>query len=141
MVLEENFFEEVDRDELDRTIQQIQEAKFFQREFAKDLKKFEGGPAKGASRPKKNDMIDSFIEGEIKLADIIVRMNETKGAKQAAKDNRRISEMFAKKQEKNEAAKPDESAFFTLKDFLQDMDEEEEKKVVQTEINFRRVMT
>jgi hypothetical protein len=39
--LEEGFFEEVDRDELDRTIQQIREDRFFQREFAKDLKKFQ----------------------------------------------------------------------------------------------------
>ena len=40
MILEENFFEEVDKEELDRTIHQIQEDRFFQREFAKDLKKF-----------------------------------------------------------------------------------------------------
>lgn len=87
VTLEENFFEEVDRDQLDRTIQQIQEERFFKREFAKDLKKFQQAglnidnnqqnkPKGGKS--KKGDLIDSYIEGDIKLADIIVRYNNEK---------------------------------------------------------------
>ncbi len=45
-------------------------------------------------------MIDSFIEGDIKLDDILARMNEEKKHSRqhnlAVRDNRRISEMFSK---------------------------------------------
>lgn len=57
----------------------------------------------GSKRPKKkkNDLIDSFIEGDIKLDDIIMKMNEekSKGGKAqtaAVQNNKRISEMFSR---------------------------------------------
>jgi hypothetical protein len=102
---EENFFEEVDKDQLDRTIQQIQEERFFKKEFAKDLKKFklaENIDERPKRAGKKTDLIDSFIEGDIKLDEILSKMNEEKrshkhgGAAHAAavKDNKKITEMF-----------------------------------------------
>ena len=99
-MLEENFFEEVDKDQLDRTIQQIQEDRFFQREFAKDLKKFQAAgirldDGKPKARTKRNDLIDSFIDGDVKLDDVITRLHE-KG-KATVRDNKRISEMLTRK--------------------------------------------
>ena len=99
-MLEENFFEEVDKDQLDRTIQQIQEDRFFQREFAKDLKKFQAAgirldDGKPKARTKRNDLIDSFIDGDVKLDDVISRLHE-KG-KATVRDNKRISEMLTRK--------------------------------------------
>jgi Rps23 Pro-64 3,4-dihydroxylase Tpa1-like proline 4-hydroxylase len=99
-LLEENFFDEVDKDQLDRTIQQIQEDRFFQREFAKDLKKFQAAgikldDAKPKARTKRNDLIDSFIDGDVKLDDVITRLHE-KG-KATMRDNKRISEMLTRK--------------------------------------------
>jgi hypothetical protein len=41
------------------------------------LKKFQKAD-EGVSRKKKNDLIDSFIEGELKLNDVLTRMNESK---------------------------------------------------------------
>jgi len=101
MTLEENFFEEIDKDQLDRTIQQIQEERFFQREFAKDLKKFQAAgikidDGKQKARTKKNDLIDSFIDGDVKLDDVLDRLNDNKG-KASMRDNRRISEMLTRK--------------------------------------------
>ena len=86
-------------------------------------------------------MIDSFIEGDIKLADILVKMNEEKkssrnGAHAAAiRDNRRISEMLNNRQgatikqtknTRNQKPTPENnhSAFFTLGDFLKDLDDD-----------------
>jgi hypothetical protein len=99
-LLEENFFDEVDKDQLDRTIQQIQEDRFFQREFAKDLKKFQAAgikldDGKPKARTKRNDLIDSFIDGDVKLDDVITRLHE-KG-KATVRDNKRISEMLTRK--------------------------------------------
>lgn len=90
---------------MDRTIQQIQEERFFKKEFAKDLKKFklaENIDERPKRTGKKTDLIDSFIEGDIKLDEILSKMNEEKrshkhgGAAHAAavKDNKKITEMF-----------------------------------------------
>ena len=85
---------------------------------------------------KKNDMIDSFIEGDMKLDDVLNRMNEEKkhsrGVNNALLNNKRISEMFSrgKKQEGDEDVKkqnPSKSAFFTLNDFLNDLDEDNDQ--------------
>ena len=79
---------------------------------------------------KKNDLIDSFIEGEIKLDEILIKMNEEKkshklgGAALAAavKDNKKITEMFeGKSKATNNNQDHSKSVFFTLNDFLDDL--------------------
>jgi hypothetical protein len=131
-LLEENFFDEVDKDQLDRTIQQIQEDRFFQREFAKDLKKFHAAgikldDGKPKARTKRNDLIDSFIDGDVKLDDVITRLHE-KG-KATMRDNKRISEMLTRKRSREKLHLPQQNenhnktAIFTLKDFLNDLDD------------------
>jgi len=73
MIEEANLFAEVDQEQLDKTIKQIQEQRFFHREFAKDLKKLD--KPKGNNK-RKNDMIDSFIDGEVELDEVLSRMQE-----------------------------------------------------------------
>jgi hypothetical protein len=51
----------------------------------------------GVGRPKaktakRNDLIDSFIDGEVKLDDVIVRLHGGGKGGAAVRDNRRISE-------------------------------------------------
>lgn len=134
-LIEEGFFEEIDRDELDRTMQQIREERFFQREFAKDLKRFQKADEALHKKKKKNDLIDSFIEGELKLNDVLTKLNESKAASRhaaAVRDNKRISQMFRKSRGKSGAHSPrkaaqpkhNETGLFTLKDFINDAESE-----------------
>jgi hypothetical protein len=66
-------------EEIEKTVQELKEERFFQKEFAKDVKKiqdFNGG--RGQARTKKNgDLVDKYIDGEVDLADFITQM-ETK---------------------------------------------------------------
>lgn len=50
---------------------------------------------KPRARTKRNDLIDSFIDGDVKLDDVITRLHE-KG-KATVRDNKRISEMLTRK--------------------------------------------
>ena len=82
-------------------------------------------------------MIDSFIEGDIKLDEILNKMNEEKkshkqgGAAHAAaiRDNKKITEMFEgqPKSKVTNAADASKSGFFTLNDFLDDMSDTSSK--------------
>jgi hypothetical protein len=83
-------------------------------------------------------LIDSFIEGDLQLNDVLNRLNEGKGssraAVRAARDNKRISEMFRANKvdagspsrlnpilESGEgAAAVNKTGMFTLKDFIND---------------------
>lgn len=124
MIEEAGLFAEVDQEQLERTIKQIQEQRFFHREFAKDLKRLEQ-----PSRPhrRKNDMIDSFIDGEVELEEVLSRMQEerkhSRGVNRATANNKRISEMFAR--EKPKTKQVNKSAFVTLQDFLNDMEDDD----------------
>ncbi len=77
MIVESAF--EIDREELDKTIQQLKEEKFFQKEFAKDLKKFnklqqevlQENKKKPSKYMNKNQLIDSYIEGELETVDFL----------------------------------------------------------------------
>ncbi len=66
-------------EEIEKTVQELREERFFQKEFAKDVKKihdFEGG--RGHGKTKKNgDLVDKYIDGEVDLVDFITQM-ETK---------------------------------------------------------------
>lgn len=109
-ILEENAFE-IDKEELDRTIQQIQDERYFHKEFAKDLKKFsklqnqilEKKDKKMKRHLNKNELLDSYIEGDIELVDFITQMDCNKKDKKNKSNrrgsNRRLSEMFRKKTE------------------------------------------
>ncbi|CDW71530.1 UNKNOWN [Stylonychia lemnae] len=158
-----------DQDDLDKTIQQIQEEKFFMKEFAKDLKKFsklfeqqqmtedkleatndksqlielkdEIKQKKQTKNMNKNQLIESYIEGDIELVDFIENMEiklkdkSRKGKSRKAVDsNRRISEMFGRNDQRvedkgndkglNSTQLMNKSGLISLQDFLNDIDKE-----------------
>lgn len=47
----------------------------------------------GKAKTKKTDLIDSFIEGQVKLDDVIVKLS----GKASLRDNKRISEMLTRR--------------------------------------------
>lgn len=100
------------------------------------MKKFQkADDALSRKKFKKTDLIDSFIEGDLKLNDVLTRMNESKAAggsrqaQQMLRDNKRISEMFRKsKRSISPRAKKaadnhhNQTGLFTLKDFINDVE-------------------
>lgn len=71
-------------------------------------------------------MIDSFIEGEVELDQVLQRMQEEKKHSRAVnastQNNKRISEMFGR-EKPAESKNLNKSGFVTLNDFLNDMDD------------------
>ena len=96
-------------------------------------------------------MIDSFIDGEVELEEVLSRMQEEKkhsrAVNKATANNKRISEMFAR--EKPKTKQVNKSAFVTLQDFLDDMEDESlsahsssndsEPKLLQTALPYARL--
>ena len=80
------------------------------KEFAKDLKKFDAisnnlnlnEHPKKRTQSRKVDLLDSFIEGDIQIDDMLIKMNEEKNRSRgghhaaAIHNNKRISEMFSR---------------------------------------------
>ena len=159
MVLEEHFFDEIDQDVLDRTLHQIKEERFFQKEFAKDLKKFEASQDEivgdKGKKKKKYDLIDSFIEGELELDEILLKIKEKKKSNRQVPNNKRISEMFRHDPTKLEEVKQvyenkeKIGRIFTTNDYLdfedndaeslEDKPEQAAPRSIQTSLHFNRL--
>lgn len=92
-----------------------------------------GGSASGGrplKKKKKGDMIDSFIDGELQLEEVVTKMNEerkhSKAVNASLRDNKRLSEMLSKKIADLPPPAQSKSGFFTLNDFLNDMEDDDE---------------
>lgn len=120
---------------LDRVRKQRKDEQYFQREFAKDMKKFSKPPEE--SKAQKGDIYDQFVDGELTVVEFVEKVTlKQSRVKQSKKrqlnqtvipvKNRRLDEFYNNNAKLEKRADPNRSAFINLNDMLQDLESSEE---------------